>query len=554
MRHTLRFPRLAASLLAIALLVASGGPSTAKPPTLSALFPPGAERGQSLSVKASGTFDHWPVKCWVDGDGLSVEPAKEKGVLSVVVAADAMPGVRWIRIYDRDGATGLRPFVVGPLPEIAEAEPNDDPRTPQRIGAARVTVNGRLAKKGDVDGFAVELKAGAVLVADVEANRRLGSPMDGVLQVASADGFVLEQDDDAGGLDPRIVFRAPADGSYLVRLFAFPATPGSDIQFAGGSDYIYRLTLTTGGFLDHAFPLAVPPGGPSKVSAVGPNVPGSGPDSALDIPPGDRPERLTLSHPRLAGSVQVRRVPGAVAVEVEPDGIDKAQPLADLASVSGRIDPPGDRDAYRIALKKGETRVFRLESRAFGLPLDAVMAVFDAGGKPLAETDDVGESRDPELRFTPAADGDFRVVVRDLHGRGGPRYAYLLGVISPEPDFGLSLAADLFELPPGKPAKVAVTIDRHEGFAGEVELHAEGLPAGVTSTTAVSRPGDASAKAVTLELQGSATAPPGPFRIVGRAVRGDHRERPARARIAGFEAETDRPWLSVLPAPAPAKP
>lgn len=543
----MRRPALAASLIALASLLAPDRPAAAKPPTLTGLFPAGAQRGKSLTVKMSGTFDHWPPKCQVEGNGVWAEPAQEKGVLSVLVTEDAAPGVRWLRIYDQDGATSLRPFLVGALAEATEEEPNDDPRKPQKLGEGPVTINGRLAKAGDVDGFAVELKAGTVLTADLEAAERLGSPMDGVLQVVSADGFVLEQNDDDGAFDPRIVFPTPVDGVYTVRLFAFPATPDSSIRFSGGDPYIYRLTLTTGGFVDHAFPLAVSGQGPAEVAAAGPNVG----DATLTVPPGDAGERLALAHPSLAGAAEVRRVAGPTSVEAEPNAPAESQPLADLAYVSGRIDPPGDRDAYRIALKKGETRVFRLESRSFGLPLDAVLAVLDAEGKSLAEDDDAGSSKDPSLKFTPAADGEFRVVVRDLHGRGGPRFAYLLGVVQPAPDFALTLASDVFDATPGKETKVAVTIARRDGFDGEIELRAEGLPPGVEAKPVLSKPGDDSAKAATLEIRAGGDAPAGPFRVVGRPVAGGPGERVARAKIAGFEVETDRPWLTILPAPKP---
>lgn len=545
----MRPPRLAAPLLALASLVLLDRPSAAKPPTLSAFFPPGAGRGQSISATMTGTFDHWPVKCWVDGDGLTVEAAKEKGKVQITVAADAVPGLRWVRVHDQDGASSLRPFVVGPLPETTDAEPNDDPRHPQKIGEARATVNGRLAKRGDVDGFAVELKAGSTLTADLDAARTLGSPMDGVLQVVSADGFVLAQNDDAGGLDPRIVFDAPSDGTYIVRLFAFPEKPDSSIRFAGGDDFIYRLTMTTGGFIDHAFPLAVPSEGTAVVAAEGPNIPGSGPDSVLVVPPAGS-DRPSLTHAPLAGAADVRRVAGRATTEVEPNEPDAAQSLADISAVSGRIEPPGDRDVFRIPLKKGDTRVFRLESRAFGLPLDAVLSVLGPDGKVLAETDDVGRSKDPELKFSAREDGEFRVAVRDLHGRGGPRFAYLLSVIPPTPDFSLSLANDVFEATPGKEAKIPVTIDRKDGFAGEIELRAEGLPPGVEAANVVSRAADGSSKKATLEIRVPANAPAGPFRIVGRAQGDDRRERAARARIAGLDPETDRPWLTVLPAPA----
>lgn len=538
----------AAWLLPLAALLAPARPCAGKPPTVTALFPAGARQGETASVTLSGTFDHWPTKCWVDGDGLAVTPAEEKGVLSIAVAADARPGVRWFRVYDQDGASALRPFVVGTLPEATEAEPNDDPRKPQKVDGPGVTINGRLAKSGDVDGFAVELKAGVTLTADVQAASPLGSPMDGVLQVVSADGFVLEQNDDHAGMDPRIVYQAPSDGTYIVRLFAFPAAPDSSIRFAGGDAYVYRLTLTSGGFLDHAFPLAVSTGGgPSEVTGVGANVPAS----ALAVPPGEDPGRVSLWHPTLAGTVEVHRVSGPTAVEADSNSLDQPQPLADLAAVSGRIEPQGDRDAYGIALKKGETRLFRVESREFGLPLDAVLSVLDAEGNSLAETDDARRSKDPVLKFTAKEDGEFRVVVRDLHGRGGPHFAYLLSVSQPAPDFHLKLAADVFDVTPGKESKVAVTVERREGFAGDIEIRAEDLPAGIEATKGLSKSGDDSAKSATLEIRAAADAAPfaGPFRVVGRPVDGDGRDRPAQAALAGLDAETEHPWLTVLPAP-----
>ena len=97
---------------------------------MTGLFPPGAGRGQTVAVDASGTFDHWPVKAWIEGRGVEIQAEKEKGKLTVVVAADAPPGLRWVRLYDEEGATALRPFVVGTLPEVVEVEPNDEPKQP----------------------------------------------------------------------------------------------------------------------------------------------------------------------------------------------------------------------------------------------------------------------------------------------------------------------------------------------------------------------------------------------------------------------------------------
>src|SRR5262249_16056256 len=157
--------------------------------------------GTTVEVTAAGTFERWPVQAWVSGRGVSVESGKDKGKLSVIVAADAVPGTYLLRLYDEHGASSLRPFLVGTLPEVRGRERNDDPKSPQGLQGSCV-VNGKLEKAGDVDGFAIECRQGQTLVAALEANATLRSPMDGVLQIVSPEGFVLAQDNDTRGLDP----------------------------------------------------------------------------------------------------------------------------------------------------------------------------------------------------------------------------------------------------------------------------------------------------------------------------------------------------------------
>ncbi len=295
---------LRSSLLLSLALLAMPNAGRAAPPTLTYLFPAGAQQGQSVVLTAGGSFERWPVQAWVDRKGVDIKPvADKKGQLSVTVAADAVPGIYWMRLYDEQGASALRPFLVGTLPEILEQEPNDDPKKPQELPSSCVVVNGRLERTGDVDSFAVLLHKGETLVASVEANRTLGSPMDAVLQILSSDGFVLEQNNDDHGLDPQVVFTAPKEDRYVVRLFAFPATPDSSIRFAGGETYIYRLTLTTGGFADHALPLAVSRADPGTVSVKGWNIP---PDARqLTVQPEPAADTVVLWHPKLANTIPV---------------------------------------------------------------------------------------------------------------------------------------------------------------------------------------------------------------------------------------------------------
>jgi hypothetical protein len=531
--------RLVAGFLALSAL---GAPAMAKPPILDRLFPPGGQRGQAVSVTATGSFDHWPTQVWTDGPDIEVKAGEEKGKLSIVVASDARPGVRWIRLHDAEGATALRPFVVGMLPEAVEADSKEGSKA---LDGSPVTVNGQLAKRGEVDEFSLPLEKGRTLVASVEANRLLGSPMDAVLQVVSPAGFVLAQNDDDQGLDPRIAFEIPADGTYVVRLFAFPAVADSSIAFAGGDAFVYRLTLTTSGFLDHAEPLAVPRDDPPPVEASGWNVPEAA--RHLTVVADGESDTATAFHPLLANVVAVRLEPHRVLVEREPSDAEHPQAIDLPATVSGRIDPAGDRDVFGFSARKGQAMVFRVDSDSLGAPLDPVIRVTDPAGKRLAEVDDTGKERDAELAFTPPADGDYRLIVRDLHGRGGDRYVYRLTASFPEPDYQLSMAADRFTLTPGKPLTIPLTVARKNGFEGAVEIAVSDLPEGVSAEPVRSDAGKSAKSTVELKLTAAEDASSGPIRIVGKAVQGPARERTARVAIAGFNASTDQAWLTVLP-------
>lgn len=532
--------------LSAALAVPS--PLAAAPPTLSYLFPAGAQRGQTVPVTAGGTFERWPVRTWVDGKGIAVQAAKDKGQLSVTVDADAVPGTYWIRLHDEQGASALRPFLVGTLPEILEQEPNDDFKKPQRLDATAVTVNGRLEKAGDVDCFAVKLRKGQTFVAALEANRTLGSPMDGVLQVLSADGFVLEENNDFHGLDPQVTFSVPRDGTYVVRTFAFPAVPDASIRFAGGETFIYRLTLTTAGFADHAFPLAVMKSEPGQVELVGWNIP----DAAKKLPVEPKPgaHLATAFHPEVAGTGAVRLEPHPAIVRIRPTDPPQPQPIVLPVTISGRLERRNDAHVYQFTGKKGEKLLFQAEARTLGFPLDPVLRLTDAAGKTLAQAESTAAGRDPELAFTLPLDGTYHIELRDLHAEGSARHLYRLRGVVAEPDFDLLLTGDRFVILPGKPLDIPIAIDRRLGFAGEVEISVEGLPQGVTATTVQAAPA-ASAKSVTLRLTAEAMPASVPVRLVGTAKGKPDHARTARAAIDGLAAATTQIWLTI-PRAAPA--
>jgi hypothetical protein len=520
---------------------------------LTYLYPAGAQRGQTVEVTAGGTFERWPVAAWADDSSVTIKPGKDKGKLTVTVAADAVPGPRWVRLHDAEGASGLRPFLIGTLPEILEQEPNDDPKKPQALTSSTVVVNGRLAQAGDVDGFALQLKKGQTLVAAVEANRALGSPMDAILQVVSAAGAVLDQNNDCLGLDPRLAFTVPMDGTYLVRLFAFPAVPDSSIRFAGGEAFVYRLTLTTGGCVDYAFPLAVSRENPAAVELIGWNIPAAARQRPVSAAEGA--EVFRAFDPRWAGYFDVRLEPHPTALETRPADLAKPQRLEIPSTVSGRLEADGEVDRYPFDARKGQRLSFRVEARALGFALDPVLQVADAAGKVLAQMDDPAGrtgSRDPELLFPVPQDGQYVLQIRDLHGAGGPRFVYRLRATLAQPDFSLTLTADRFIVIPGKPVDIQVTIERANGFGEPVEVVPLGLPQGITAAPV--SPPSASAKAIAFRLTAVPGASSGPFQLLGRVPAKPGGTRLARFSMPDLNTASPHLWLTVAPAPPKTAP
>jgi hypothetical protein len=517
------------------------GSSKAAAPNISYFFPAGAQRGTTTQIAATGSFDKWPASMWASGKGVSIKPGKDKGTFAVTVSEDAIPGMYWLRASNEDGASGLRPFFVGTLPEVVEKEPNDEPRTAQTLNGS-TTVNGRLAKAGDVDCFAIMAKKGQTLVAALEANRTLKSPMDAVLQVVSADGFVLDQNHDFHGLDPQIAYAVPRDGAYVVRVFAFPSSPDTTIRFAGAETYIYRLTIATAGFLDYTMPLAVGPKVKS-VAARGWNIP----DSARTLTPvftTSDDSYATVFHPELASSFPVRVDPHALAAA--PSAL-----LTPPFSISRIVANPGAQSLVPFAGKKGQSLSVRVESRSLGLALDPVVRILDKDQKQLARAEPPKLASDTALSFAPPADGTYTIAVSDLYGGGGPRHAFLLRIAPPEPDYDLSVAADRFVIPPGKSLEIPVKVARKNGFAGPVEIAAEGLPTGVTWEL---KPPVAKAdpNLMTVSLRAEKLGLAGPFRLIGKVKDGPALTRTARAPLTEFETTTADLWVAVTNTPAPA--
>jgi len=514
------------------------------------LVPSGAQRGKSVEVVLQGTLNGGDQRrSWASHPGLAVAFGKKDDRVTVTVKPDVAPGRYWLRFANSGAASSLLPFVVSGIAEVAEKEPNGRLEDAQKLDGPSQIVNGVLSESRDVDVFGVSMKSGQSLVVSMTAHTELGSPMDSLLQVVSSRGFVVAQDDDSLGLDPFVVFTARRDGTYYVRTFAFPVKTNSTIGLASGKDFVYRMMITTGAYVDFTMPAAISAKAPSKLEVRGWNLPQ--PAVPWTIEPGDGGVGGRFFRAGSANTVSLKRVEHAVVVEVEPNGRAKPQAVVVPLTVSGRIAQDKDRDVYEFEASKGKALRLSVESRRLGFPLDPVLRVTDSKGKTLNETDSRSADKvDEAISWTPPSDGRFRVEVRDLFEHGGERFVYRL-TIEPQPvTVTATVEKDVWTLVGEKPLEIKVTLSRIGGFDKAVRFELAECPEGVMVEPVTSEPKGDSAKAITLKLtqKPGAKLGGGRLRIVGRVEGVAEPVALATAPIARLKDRTEHLWLVVKPA------
>jgi hypothetical protein len=225
-------------------------------PFVTSVFPPGVQRGSSAVVDLTGPN----------------VPAGTR--FEVSASPDDWFPVEHIAWNDVSTGGNDVPIVRGDFPEIIEAEPNNDASQATAL-MLPATANARIDTSDDADWYRVRLAANQAVWFEVVAHRFLRSPVDTLLQVFDTTGKPLAENDDDNTTDPgyesfhdfrttdsKLLFRAPADGEYLVRV--------TDRTGASGARAVYRLTVfpATPDFHVRHFPDAVPIWGPGSTAAL----------------------------------------------------------------------------------------------------------------------------------------------------------------------------------------------------------------------------------------------------------------------------------------------
>ncbi len=557
--------------VATAMLIAS--PLAAAPyyhPVASYIFPAGAQRGTDVELRIGGLFLHdqphfelvgatttngikaprtltRAEEVWFQGpmvtrpvsNGPKDYPVDYAG--HAEVDEDVSLGTYYWRLWNAQGVTSAKPFIVGDLPEVVEAEIDGRP-LPQEVDLP-VTVNGRIYPHEDVDLWSFACKRGRDYSVEVTA-RLIASPLDARIEVVGPEGRSVAEAIGTRSQDARLHFRAVADGLHTLRIH--------DIGFAGAQDHVYRMTIVEGATAEWIYPLGGRKG--SRVEFVAGDTSTDGSRelyrNAVELPRIDAPAytyRFRIGEQRSNQvTFQVSDVPETL--EHEPnDTVSNAGSLALPGVANGRVDRGKDVDVWAFAATAGSVVRLEIFGHRLGTKLDALLRLTNAAGEEVAAADDTAGTTDAALEFSVPADGTYYAHVRDRYAsRGGVEFAYRLNALLRDaPDLVLKFGADAITVDRAGKGGLSIQAERRGGLSGPIALEVEGLPPGV-SVTGAEIAADKSQTSLAFSVAADAPLDSSQLRVRGRASHGGfHFSRSAEFRLGGGLGTIDHARLAI---------
>ncbi len=490
-------------------------------------------------------------------------------VVEVVIAPNALPGPRELRLVTAHGISNPLVFQVGQLHEYARKpmisatlqvlgkeasalrkRPPDEAEVAVELPC---TVNGQIAS-GEVNRYRFKATKGQRLVFSTQARQLIPYIADAVpgwfqpvLVVTDAQGRELAYADDYRfEPDPVIFFQVPQDGEYTFAIH--------DSIYRGREDFIYRITVGEGPFLTSLFPLGGTLGAAEIPTMAGWNLQ----NAKLAALPADAgpglQSRMANRGGQASNTLPFSLDPLPEAFDHESNNtVAAAQRVALPVIVNGRIAQAGDWDFYQLTGVAKQQIVAEVSARRLASPLDSILKLTDASGKVLACNDDCEDlaagvnthHADSCLAATLPADGTYFIHIGDTACHGGEEYGYRLRISAPQPDFELRVVPSSVSVPINATTTASVYVVRKDGFTGPIRLELSDPPAGFSAAPVTMAEGQAMTR-ITLKGGAVPTAAPVRLTIVGRAKVGDrewvHQAVPAEDRMQAFL------WRHLVPA------
>lgn len=397
----------------------------------------------------------------------------------VTVAKDATPGLRELRVLTDQGVSTAWSFEVSGLPEVAASDTNDTPEKAQKI-TLPVVVNGAITTSAEKDYFSFDAKKNQRLIFSLKGfrlNEQSQAFFNPVLYLYDSKGKEIGKNLGRFGLDPQLEWTAPEDGTYYLLL--------RDLLWRGSPSSVYRLSMGEGLTEGALSPSTARPGAQVSVRLTG----GGDTANAASQP-------FTLRVPDTAQGVTMISTPmGDMPILVRdlPDGGEAGgatgSPVALPALFRGQIASRDEVDTFRVRLTEGSAGL-ELYARRLGSPLKAKVTIKNSKGNVVVSGSGEGEN---DLRLPRAfpSPGEYTVEVTSEDGESGAAYSYCWETMGGSgSDFALTALPDAINLGPGQTQVITVRATRRDNLKGPIWLTVQGLPTGVTASTAVLPPDD----------------------------------------------------------------
>jgi hypothetical protein len=462
------------------------------------LSPPALQRGKTtrLTIVGSGLARALDLWTSLPGGKITATPVgdskAEAAVFDVRVSADAPVGLFGLRVATASGLSNVHLCLIDDLPVLPAPDSGKEP-APVKLPCA---LWGRF-REGEVDRFAIEVKAGQRVSFEAVGNR-FGKEVDPLVILRDAKGRIVAEHDNDPGLyfDCRFEHRFTGAGTYTVEI--------CDSRFHGHDHGFYLLRMGRFPAARVAVPSVVQPG--RRAHLLLPEIKES---LSVEVPPGQLHGPLTVA-------LRGKEDDGSTWLPVECSNGNTTIAGADawsaekgtLAKVPGHLcgvlTKAGGRHYFRLELTKGQAIQVIGHARWLNSPVDLEVALTDATGRVLVAASE-GPDDTVKLDFTAPSAAVYCLWARDLSREGGLAHAYRLDVRSGPPQVDIVAEVEGMTVPRDSYQPIPLTVTRNN-YTGPIALSLEGVPPGITLT-----PSEIPAGATTLvcKLQAGATAPLG---------------------------------------------
>lgn len=394
--------------------------------------------------------------------------------VEIGASPDAEPGDHSLRLVTAKGLTNKLTVRVTRAPVTVEK----DAIAPLR--AFPVTLNGRIANRGENDSYWIDVEAGDTFTFEAVSGHPSFDPSIGIHE-PSGSWFEAKRlnriafNDEPlhfPGLssNPRLVHTFAKKGGYCVKVGAFSGQ--------GGPDYVYELRMTRG----------------------------TTPAPALH--PKSKPAWDERQFTRSVAGDWLRRVVARSGAKVNiaaPELFSAAtEDTASSASVSvpgivqGRLTKASEVHTIRLRIDKPQDLAFEIETPEATMPrFNPIVRVLEPGGAEIVTNVHTKLNNNglymmkmiqSKVTVSFRNPGEFVIQIRDITtDRSGEDFAYRLLVRPQIPHVGLiSVAEDALSIAAGTTKALTLTMEREEDFNAPVAFEMEGLPAGVSAVMAIS--------------------------------------------------------------------